>query len=125
MAVAGSITYTEETHGSVRLVKADWLSDAAGDVTENATTEHYSGVILYAAFVPDAGGTQPTDQYDVTVLDKNSLDVLNGLGANKSNSVTAYADQYDGLGAVANSKLTVTVDNAGNAKGGIVYLWIR
>lgn len=123
--MAGSITYTNVSTGSVKLVKADWLSDASGDVTGNATTEYFTGQILYAAFVPDGGGTQPSDNYDVTVLDSNSLDLLNGLGANKSNAAAVYADQYDGLGAVANSKLTVTVDNAGNAKGGIVYLWIR
>jgi len=123
--MAGSITYTEQTHTGVRLLKADWLSDASGDVTGNASTSRYDGQILYAAFVPDGGGTQPSDNYDVTVLDDNSLDVINGLGANKSNAATVYADQFDGLGAVSDSTLTVTVDNAGSAKGGIVYLWIR
>jgi len=123
--MAGSITYTEETHGSVKLVKADWLSDASGDVTGNATTEYYSGDVVYFATVPDAAGTQPTDNYDVTVLDKNSLDVVNGLAANRSNASTQYVDKFDGLGAIANSQITVTVANAGNAKGGITYIWIR
>lgn len=123
--MAGSITYTENVSQSVKLVVADWTSDASGDVTGNTTTKYYDGQILYAAFVPDAAGTQPTDNYDVTVLDSNSLDLLNGLGANKSNAATVYVDQFDGLGAVANSQLTVTVDNAGDSKGGKVYLWIR
>ena len=122
--MAGSITYTEEG-GTVKLAVADWLSDASGDVTGNASTKYYSGKIIYAAFEPDGGGTQPSDNYDVTVLDKNSNDLLNGLGVNRSNAATVYVDEVDGLGAVANSQLTVVVDNAGNAKGGIVYLWIR
>ena len=124
--MAGSITYTEETVGDVTLVVADWTSDASGDVTGNATTyAKFSGKVIYAAFEPDGGGTQPSDNYDVSVLDKNSNDVLNGLGANRSNAATVYVDEYDGLGACANTTLTVTVDNAGNAKGGKVYLWIR
>lgn len=123
--MAGTCTYTEETHGVVKLIAADWASDASGNVSGTATTGYYNGKLIYAAFDPDAGGTQPSDNYDVTVLDKNSIDVIHALGANKSNAANVEVDEYDGLGAVANSQLTVTVTNAGASKGGVVYLWIR
>ena len=124
MAATGTATYTEEISGSVKLVTCDWTSAASGgSVTENASTKYYTGKVIYAAFEP--GATTPSDNYDVTVLDKNSNDILNGLGVDRSNAATVYVDEYDGLGAVANSQITVTVANAGNSKTGSVYLWIR
>lgn len=124
--MAETVTCTEETISTVQKVAWDWLSAADGSVGAVAgatTTGVYSGALLRAVFVPDGGGTQPTDNYDVEVLDEDGYDILAGQGANKSNAaaVTVVAS----LGAVANDKIKLSITNAGDSKGGVVYLYIR
>ena len=124
--MAETCVCTEEIYGSVKKVTWDWLSAADGSVGTVAgriTTEIYNGAVLRAVFVPDAAGTQPSDNYDVAINDADGYDILAGQGANKSNAaaVTVVAS----MGAVANDKLTLAVTNAGDSKGGIVYLYIR
>jgi len=121
--MAGSVTFTERVYGSVKLCKMAWTSDASGNVSGNSSAEVYDGRVIYAATVPDASAA-PTDQYDVVVNDDNGLDVCDGALANRSASNTEYVNEAD-LGAVAKSKLTPVVSNAGNAKQGTIYLWIR
>jgi hypothetical protein len=121
---AQAVTLTETRSGPLKKVVWDWLCTDAGAVSSQ-TSYPYSGEIIEAAFVPDGGGTQPTTGYDATILDADGLDVLNGLGADLGNAATVYKVQTDKLGAVASSKLTLTIANAGNAKGGVVHLFIR
>lgn len=78
---------------------------------------------MRAIFDPDAAGTQPTDQYDVFVNDADGYDVLGGAGANLSNAANVYKTQNDGL-ACCTSKLTLSVSNAGDSKGGVVILYL-
>jgi hypothetical protein len=118
------VTVTETTHRPIDLVVWDWLCTDGG-IVSSATTSYYTGRILYAIQIPDGGGTLPTDAYDVTVLDSNGVDVLNGLGANLNHDVVTYKADVDGLGAVCESKLTLTIAAAGNAKGGQTILYIQ
>lgn len=122
--MAGTVTVTEYNTGSVRKVKFAWVSDAAG-AADGATTRVYGGRVIYAIQIPDGGGTQPTNLYDVTVVDGDSIDVLKGLGADLSNAANTYKADSDGLGAVGGEALTLHVTNAGNAKGGKTILFIR
>lgn len=120
--MAGTVTVSEETHGTVKKIIWNWTSTAGG-AADLVTTEAYSGRVIGANFVPGAAGDQPTDQYDVTITDEDDQDVLLGTGADRSN---AAADPVQGdLGCVANDKLTLNVSNAGNAKSGTAYLFIR
>lgn len=120
--MAGTVTVSEETSSIVKMIVWSWTSTAGG-AADLSTAEYYSGRVIGANFVPGAGGVQPTDQYDVTITDKNGLDVLLGTGANRSN---AAADPVQGdLGCMSTSKLTLNVSGAGNAKSGTVYLFIR
>ena len=89
------------------------------------TTLPHDGVIERAVFIPDGGGTAPTDLYDVTVTDPDGVDVLAALGANLSGTLTVVKKHSDGLTAFAGQKLTLNVTNAGNAKGGVVILYYR
>ncbi len=128
MADYGTVSITEETYGSVKKVLFDWTSvDGGGDAgkARKTTTEVYNGVLERAVFVPDSGGTQPTNLYDVTVEDEDGYDVLIGQGADLDNTGAVSKAHSNGLGAVANDKLTVSVTNAGNAKGGAVILYLR
>lgn len=122
--MAGTVTITEFTHTPLKKIVFTWTSSAGG-AADATTTAYLTGRIVYAAQIPDAGGTQPTNAYDVTVNDADSVDVLAGLGANLSNAASTFKAESDGLGAVVESKLTLAVTNAGNAKGGKTILFIR
>lgn len=128
MAVAGSITVTTSDAGAgLTKYSVAWLSDASGDVTEN-TFDVEAGELVQVEYVPDAGGTQPSDAYDVTLLNAAGTDLLGGGGANLSNAtrtqavpvISTYFRRTLEAGA-----LTPTVDNAGNAKGGTLILLVR
>ncbi len=121
--MAGTVTVAETTHTTVKKIYWDWLSTAGG-AADLITTLPYDGLIERAVFIPDGGGTQPTDQYDVTVTDSDGVDVLAGLGANLTNAATVSKTHADGLTAAV-GKLTLNVTNAGNAKGGLVILYLR
>lgn len=122
--MAGTVTTVEERIGRIHKVKFTWVSSAGG-AADATTTDYYTGEIVRAVQIPDSGGTQPTDQYDVVVNDSDSADALYGLGANLSNAATTLKAEKDGLGAVANTKLTLAVTAAGNAKGGQTILYLR
>ena len=118
-----SCTITEERHGTVKKVKAVWVS-AANGTASGTTTYAYSGEIIRLVTVPAAAGSAPTDDYDVVVNDEDSTDVLMGAGANRD---TANTEQVlaSSLGCVANDKLAFAISNAGDTKGGTVYVYIR
>lgn len=119
--MAGTVVITEETFGTVKKVKFEWTSDAAG--AANATTANvFSGEILRLVTIPDAVAA-PTTLYDIVVND-DTADVLMGAGANRSATATEQV-LASSLGIVANDVLTLAVTNAGAAKKGIVILYIR
>lgn len=122
--MAGTVTLTEETFGTVEKITFAWVSDAAG-AADKASVESYSGEVLRAVQIPDSGGTQPTNLYDVTVEDDDGADILIGLGVDLVNGANTDKVAKDGLGVVAQAKLTLKVTNAGNAKGGKTILYIR
>jgi hypothetical protein len=121
--MAGTVTVVERTHTSVKKITWDWLSDASGNA-DLVTTMAYDGVVQRLVTVPDGGGTAPTDNYDIVINDGDGFDVLLGAGANRD---TANTEQVasSSLGVVAGDKLTLSVTNAGNAKGGVTHLYIR
>ena len=122
--MAGTVTVSEVKHTTVKKIHWTWTSSAGG-AADLATTNAYDGLIERVEFIPDGGGTQPTNAYDVTVVDSASVDVLAALGADLSNAATVTKVHSNGLGAVAGSTLTLHVTNAGNAKGGQVILYLR
>lgn len=64
----------------------------------------------------------PTDQYDITILDPYSADVLDGVGANQSSSVAASVVSSDPI--PVDSELTLTIANAGDTKKGRIILYL-
>ena len=123
--MAGSATtFTETIVGSVKEIKCEWTSDSVTGAVSGATTEYYNGKILGLATVPGTGGDQPADNYNVSAIDRSSLDVLMSGGATRDDTNTEYVLSTS-LGAVVNSQLTVTIDTAGNSNTGVVYIYIR
>ena len=131
MAVAGSITATPiDLGGGYTKYSIVWTSDVAGAVTENPGAIK-RGHIHQAKFIPNSGGTQPTDLYDMTLLDAISggFDHLTGTGTNLSNANRNTVVPLIGDGTTKNQcvfheggNLYPTVANAGNAKGGVLEL---
>lgn len=122
--MAGTVTTTEERIGRIHKIKFAWTSSAGG-AADAVTTYTYTGEILRAVQIPGTAGNQPTDQYDVLVNDSDSADALVGLGADLSNAANTSKTHKDGLGAVANTKLTLAVTNAGAAKSGQTIIYVK
>lgn len=119
-----SVTFTETRFGSIKRIKAVWVSDDTTGVASGQTEFAYDGKLELLTTVPAAAGAAPTDNYDVTLVDEDGVDVLAGGGANRD---TANTEQVLGtsLGAAASQKLTLNIAAAGNSKGGTVYVDLR
>lgn len=121
--MAMSVTITESPTTSIRKVKFVWVSAADGTAS-GTTTSYYDGRVIGFATIPAGGGAAPTDNYDITITDVDSDDVLLGAGANRDTANTEIVNEAS-LAGPAGSKLTLNITNAGNAKGGTVILYIR
>lgn len=126
MADSGTVTLREETFSHIKKVAFSWISGSEGGDAGKATktTEcSYTGEVVRLVTVPDAVDA-PTDNYDIVINDEDGTDILMGAGANRD---TANTEQVaaSSLGIVANDRLSLVVTNAGNAKKGVVYVYIR
>ena len=125
--MAGSITTTSTKNGSLVTYSMNWLSDASGDVDTDAIPM-VQGEIQKVSYLPDAGGTQPSDNYDLTMADSYGVDILTATGANLSQTTDTWAvpalSTYFKVIIPAGS-YDLVIENAGNAKGGIVEVIIR
>ena len=136
--MAGTVTitdqvFTDRASRPVRKLSLVWVSNSSGDVS-GTLTDYISGEILRVVFIPGATSLQPSNNYDVTLLDQNCLDVLAGQGANLSDTSTTHVCPgvpfKDGTTTstrtiAVEDKLELRVANGGNAKGGTVILYVR
>jgi len=120
---AGTVTTTEVTKPSVKKVTFAWTSSAGG-AADATTTAFFDGKLIGLTTIPAAAGSAPTDNYDIVVNDSDGHDVLLGAGQNRDTATTEYVAETS-LGAVASSKLTLAITNAGATKAGTVILYIR
>ena len=104
-----------------------WTSSAGGVVSANSFSIR-RGTITQVKFVPGSGGAQPSDLYDVTLVDADGLDLLGGLGANLSNAAPVGVTDLH-ISVVSPTATNLTLDlqvaNAGSTKSGTVYLWVQ
>jgi hypothetical protein len=123
-AAAGTATKTETTPFAVKKIVWSWTSGTAGEggTVTSATTASFTGKII--GLTTDPGATAPTDNWDVTITDSAGHDVLLGAGADRDTANTENVASAS-LGAVAGSPLTLNITNAGDAKTGVVILWIQ
>lgn len=122
------VTITEPTNyrekAGIQKIKWDWKSATGGAIVGSVTTLKYTGVVARVETIPDGGATAPTASYDITIKNDDGVDVLSGLGADRSATATETKNIGDGLGCVLDSTLTLAVAAAGDEKGGIVILYI-
>lgn len=118
------VTIAELPYKEIKKVTWDWLSTDAGAVVGAVTTNYYSGILSRVEWIPDGGATAPTASYDTTLKNDDGVDLLSGLGADRSATLPEYKNFGDGLGMLLKSKLTLAVSTAGDAKGGTVIAYI-
>ena len=84
----GSITNTHPNNEEITLL---WVGDAADGTIPTLLIDQYAGwYIARAATVPGAvasGGVVPTDQYDITAIDPDGIDLFDGALMNRSSTV--------------------------------------
>jgi hypothetical protein len=113
---------TNDMTGGLQKIKWTWTCSSAGAYSE-ASTVRPNGLIFRLVTIPSAV-TAPTALYDVTITDADGVDVLNGLGADRSATLTEQKSASDGLGVCKSSLLTLNVSNAGDITLGTVILYI-
>lgn len=102
-----------------------WLSDASGDAV--ISLDDYKGYeIIAVQTVPGLNGdlatTLPTNLYDVTLIDAYGMDWFYTEGANRSGTVAEVFNITNRIPFPDSASFTVA--NAGNAKTGLVNIWI-
>lgn len=120
---AGTVTVTEERIDSVKKISFAWVSNGSG-AADGSTTYYYNGEVLRFVFIPSPSVT-PTALYDVTMKDSDGVDIFDGEGSNLSASTSYQVQGLANFSAVANTKLTLAVTNAGDSKQGTVIVYIR
>ncbi len=116
-----SVTFTKRRIGNAIDIKIDWVSDDAAGTASGTLTGDVVGSLQRFTTVPSGGGTAPTAAYDITLKDEHGVDLLNGLGADRSATATESKGQSDGLLFTAATSLEFAVANAGNSKQGTAY----
>lgn len=110
----------------------EWTSDGSGNATV-VSEVGISGAIARVVFIPSASAA-PTANYDATLTDADSVDVLSGQGTNLSDTVSYSVcpgiPLKDGtttstILVIVNSVLTLNITNAGAAKSGKVVVYVR
>lgn len=124
--------------GCIRKVLIDFLTDdSTGSVT--CTTKKLSGELI--KIVTDPGSSAPTANWDVVLTDEEGVDLSIhmddvAIAALIARHTTTTEETYlpledtAGTGRIAAfpvicDKLTVTVNNAGNAKTGQIIIYYR
>ena len=126
MAAVGTVTIVEEIFDSVKLISWSWIGGSAETALASATTtSFYTGRLIFCVTNPGTSDA-PADNYSVTILDKNDVDVLADGGLNRATGTTESILEAS-LGAVANSQLELVVQNSGSSgtANGVIYLFIR
>jgi hypothetical protein len=123
--------YSDRYGGAVTRIELAMVSHTDGTVS-GLSTAGINGTILRV--VTNPGATAPTDNYDVTLLDEDGIDVLAGQGADRD---TANSEHFcpgvalkDGtttgvVPVVVAGPLTPSVTNAGSGKTFSLILYVR
>ncbi len=128
--MAAIVTITNERADAVRIVNVAWTSHTDGAATG---TIYVTGIIH--KFVTNPGSAAPDDNYDITLLDVDGVDVANSLLLNRHTTNTQEVYPYKELtltGSVPaavplfhGGPLTFTLAAAGSTKTGNLRIYYR
>jgi hypothetical protein len=123
------------------LVQLNWRADSTGTISSHTTPTSIRGILLQVITDPDTSltpadstGRTPSDNYDITLKNTNSVDVMGGALSNRDSTVTeiavplaitAYSDTTV-YPVMVDGKLTVAITNntKPNARGSISIYWL-
>lgn len=127
MADTGTLTFTSKpVIGDIKRFDFDWISDGSGDV-ELAINSKMNGFIL-ALITDPSGSAVPTALYDITIEDDKAVDILGGVGADRSaTAVESVAVPLDsGLPRpISTDSFTFKIANAGVSKAGLAQIFMK
>lgn len=118
--MAGTVTTTEETLGNVKKITFTWTASAGG-AADATTTGYYSGTI--SAYTVPGTGTAPSDNYDIRLLDGDSIDVANGYLLNRDQTNTEFVSDAN-TGKIVGDQITLEVTNAGAGGEGTLIVFV-
>ena len=122
--MAWSVAATEYRATHPIKIKYHWTSDVNGNAA-GSTAHEYSGRLI--GFTTISSGIHVASSgYDVVLHNDDGVDMLFGLGENRTVNVVEHlsSDAGDRMGVAHGSKLTLRVANAGNEKRGVVFAFI-
>lgn len=113
----------------VGMLRTEWISHTDGTVA--LALDRFAGEICRITTNPD-GTLAPDANYDVTLLDNDSVDVALGTLANRHTSTTQTVyPTVVGSGALTDYRMavagliTLTIAAAGSGKKGIITIYYR
>jgi hypothetical protein len=130
MAAVGSFTVTaSDLGGQLTKYSVAWTSSSGGAVS-GVTMALKRGRILAVKYVPTNGGSQPSNDYTVQLLDGDGVDALCATGVGSGLSNTAASIAVPAMSSLAaflidpTQTYTPTVASAGNVKNGRFDLFV-
>lgn len=115
--MAGTVTETRIIGGGLTALTLTWTSDASGDAT---LVFQMQGAIV--RMVTNPGSTAPTDNYDITLVDPDGVDLLAAEGINRDTSTSEQV--FPTNTPFHYGDVTFTVANAGDTKDGVCVLYL-
>ena len=85
MAV-GTTATTHENYGHIRRITVDFVASSTDGSVPDTVLPRFEGRI--AELTTNPGAVAPTDNYDLTLIDAEGADRLQGLGANRDTATT-------------------------------------
>ena len=117
------MTATRVRRGGVEEVSISWTSDSSGDFTE--AVQLHGSLRKIVTNPADASGDAPSDNYDVSLVDKDGVDVMSGYAADRDTATSEMLhDGSSGFPVVLSGVHTLTIANAGDTKQGVVRLTV-
>ena len=119
-----AMTFEYETTQTINAIVISWMSDASGNAS--GTTRKIGGFLERGVTCP--GTPPPDDEYNVVITDEDGINVFtscnkNLLARSTSEDQEVYFMIPPNGPPCINSKLTVTIDGAGNSTMGVIKLF--
>lgn len=112
------MSVTSTRYGNLEAITISWTADGSGNYTESFGL---NGQVVKVVTNPD-GSSAPSADYDVTVIDGDGVDVLNGDLGDRHTS-TSESVVPDPL-AYHIGDVTFTVANAGDGGAGVAVFYV-
>lgn len=112
--MAGTVTLAHYTIGNIRRINFSVVADASDGSIPDAVLPKFQGRLLSLHTNP--GATAPTANYDITLVDGDGVDRLQGVGANRHTSTSeqvpvVYASTSVNPPVSVDETLTLTIAN--------------